>query len=245
MTDGQLEYNLPFEFKDYLSQEKSQYYFDYAVQNIFKDEKGEPEQMELFACATLKTTIEAYRAMFHRAGYKLKVAKPEECAFGNLARAHAEKIGNAQEDLCIVDIGHRGIRMYIYRNGNFRTRRAVDLGLWDLEQQIAAERGVDPHMAHTHLLGDYQQALSQESSLDLYNRMAIEIMKAVNFYNYNNREQTLQSVYLCGGGAAIVPLRETITRVTGLELMDIAQLLPGGEHLENPWLYARAVGCGL
>lgn len=31
MTDGQLLYNLPFEFKDYLTQEKNKYYFDYAV----------------------------------------------------------------------------------------------------------------------------------------------------------------------------------------------------------------------
>lgn len=245
MTDAQLEYNLPFEFKDYLNQEKSRYYFDYAVQAIPKNEAGEPEEMQLFACATLKSTIEDYRAMFHRAGFKLKTALPEECAFGNLAKYHAKKNPGRVEDLCIVDIGHKGIRLYIFRDGHFRTRRAVDLGLWDLEQQIAAERGVDPHMAHTHLLSDYQDALTQDSSLELYNRMAVEIMKAVNFYNYNNREQTLRSVYLCGGGAAVEPLKETVTRVTGLKLSNIAELLPGGETMETPWLFARAVGCGL
>ena len=84
----------------------------------------------------------------------------------------------------------------------------MDLGLWDLEQQLSSERGVDPHMAHTHLLTDYESALTQDSTLELFNRMAVEIMKAVNFYNYNNREQSLRSVYLCGGGAAIAPLRE-------------------------------------
>ena len=40
MTDGQLLYNLPFEFKDYLTQEKNKYYFDYAVQDTVKDEEG-------------------------------------------------------------------------------------------------------------------------------------------------------------------------------------------------------------
>ena len=245
MTEGQLAYNLPFEFKDYLNQEKGRYYFDYAVQGVTKNEQGEPEELQLFACATLKSTVEDYRNMFHRAGFKLKEAIPEECAFGNLAKAHAEKNAGSDGDLCIVDLGHKGIRMYIYRDGHFRTRRAVDLGLWDLEQQLASERGVDPHMAHTHLLSDYQQAQSADASQDLYNRMAVEIMKAVNFYNYNNREQTLRGVYLCGGGAAVEPLKQTVSRVTGLELLDIAELLPDGEKIENPWLFAKAVGCGL
>ena len=46
-----------------------------------------------------------------------------------------------------------------------------------------------------------------------------------------------------GGGAAIAPLRETISRVTDLELKDIGALLPG--DVETPWLFARAAGCGL
>lgn len=242
MTDAQLSYNLPFEFKDYLNQEKSRYYFDYAVQGMEKDEAGDVSAMRLFACATLKKTVEDYRSMFNRAGFRLKLALPEEAAFGNLAALHA-KNAPGDEDLCIVDIGHKGIRMFIYRDGLFRTHRAVDLGLWDLEQQLAAERGVDPHMAHSHLLSDYDKALSQDSTLELFNRMAVEIMKAVNFYNYNNREQSLRSVYLCGGGAAIEPLRDTIRRVTDLELKDIGALLPG--TVETPWLFARAVGCGL
>lgn len=76
MTDAQLNYNLPFEFKDYLNQEKSRYYFDYAVQGTEKDESGETTGLRLFACATLKKTVEDYRAMFYRAGYKLKLALP-------------------------------------------------------------------------------------------------------------------------------------------------------------------------
>ena len=49
MTDAQLNYNLPFEFKDYLNQEKSRYYFDYAVQGTEKDESGETTGLRLFS----------------------------------------------------------------------------------------------------------------------------------------------------------------------------------------------------
>ena len=54
-----------------------------------------------------------------------------------------------------------------------------------------------------------------------------------------------QPYVLCGGGAAVEPLKQTVSRVTGLELLDIAELLPDGEKIENPWLFAKAVGCGL
>ena len=75
--------------------------------------------------------------------------------------------------------------------------------------------------------------------------MAVEIMKAVNFYNYNNREQTLQRIYLCGGGAAVGQIRAAITELTNLDIRPVAELLPDGAALEQPWLYAKAIGCAL
>ncbi len=243
MTDAQLAYNLPFEFKDYLTEEKSKYFFDYAVDSVKKKASGDPEEMDLFACATLKHTIEEYREMFRRAGFRLRCAIPEEAAYAamleNYGKAHPDSA-----DRCIADIGHRGTRLYMYRGSRFRTKRTVELGLFDLEQKISDEKGVDIHMAHTHLMTDYQDVLSEDSSRELYNRMAVEIMKAVNFYNYNNREQSLREIYLCGGGTAVAPLQEAIRQVTDLDVHPVTELLPDTGS-EEPWLFARAVGCGL
>ena len=245
MTDAQLRYNLPFEFKDYLTQEKSQYYFDYAVQEIVK-EGDTPKEMRLFACAALKSTIESYRALFRAAGCKLTLALPEEAAYGALIANYIERNPeSAEEDFCLVDVGYRGLRMYIYRGAEFRNRRSVDLGLQHLEEEISDIRGVDIHVAHTHLMTNYQDAQNMDFSHDIYNRMAVEIMKSVNFYNYNNRDRSLHRICLVGGGAGIAPLRESIGQMTNLEIMDVARLIPGGEALEQPWLYARAIGCAL
>ena len=245
MTEAQLKYNLPFEFKDYLNQEKSRYYFDYSVQEIVS-EAGEPREMRLFACAALKETIEHYRTLFRLAGCKLVNAIPEEVAFGSLVANYMDRHkGEEKQDFCLVDVGHRGLRMYIYQGSEFRNRRTVSLGLGDLEQVIADERGVDIHMAHTHLTTNYQDAQSMQQCQDIYNRMAVEIMKSVNFYNYNNRDQSLHRICLCGGGAGIAALQEAISRTTDLELMNVAELIPGAEKMENPWIYARAVGCAL
>ena len=246
MTDGQLLYNLPFEFKDYLTQEKNKYYFDYAVQDTVKDEEGNVKELQLFVCATLKSTVEEYRAMLRRAGFNLKVAMPEECAYAALTEDYMQRTNApAGSDYCFVDLGHNGIRMHILQDGDFTTKRSVDLGLRDLEQTISDVRGVDIHMAHAHILSDYNDVLSEDVSAELFNRMAIEIMKAVNFYNYNNRERSLRRIYLCGGGVAVDQIRAAICRVTDLDVHNAEELLPQHDALEAAWLYIKAIGCAL
>lgn len=116
MTEGQLTYNLPFEFKDYLTQEKSRYYFDYAVQELVRGEDDSVTRMKLFACATLKTTIEDYRSMMNRAGFKLKLALPEEAAYAALLTDYIRRTQPESRDYCLVDVGHAGIRMFILRD---------------------------------------------------------------------------------------------------------------------------------
>ena len=55
MTEQQLLYNLPYEFRDYLTEEKNKYFFDYSMREVLRDESGQPTEMNLLACATLKT----------------------------------------------------------------------------------------------------------------------------------------------------------------------------------------------
>ncbi len=243
MTDAQLTYNLPYEFKDYLAQEKNQYYYDYAVQDRQENEEtGEVTELQLFACATLRQTIAAYREMCRRAGFRLRCAIPEEAAYAGILAANPPDT----EDICFADIGYNAIRLQIFRNGSFITRRTAELGLRDVVQALADTRGIDVHMAHEHLRSDYENALTDPACAQIYHRMAVEIMKAVNFYNYNNRQQTLHDIYLCGGGAAIEPLRGAISELTDLALHPAHELLPaGGCALEQPWLYAKAIGCAL
>ncbi len=239
MTDAQLAYNLPYEFKDYLRQEKSDYYFDYAVYDQVSDETGKMVELKLFACATLKKTIEEYRAMFRRAGFRLKVAIPEEVAYSAIMRTHTDYSG----DTCFVDIGYSSTRMQFLRGDVFSTRRTINFGMRDLIASIADECNVDAHMAYEYLRSNYEGVVSAPASIAIYRNMAVEIMKAINFYNYNNREQMLSRIYLCGGGAAIAPLRDAIAETTNLEIRSASELLPMQTQIAEPLLFVKALGC--
>ena len=60
MTEKELVINLPYEFRDYVSQGKDRYYYDYAVLALRNGAEGAPESMDLLAVASPKQTIDDY-----------------------------------------------------------------------------------------------------------------------------------------------------------------------------------------
>lgn len=114
MTEQQLRYNLPYEFRDFLTEEKNRYFFDYSMQGILNGSDGQPEKMELFACAMLKSSVEEYRAMFRRAGFRQRVLTPDESAYSALLEEHIAHHGGEDTDRCIVSLGHRSTYLYIF-----------------------------------------------------------------------------------------------------------------------------------
>ncbi len=231
MSREQLNFNLPYEFKDYLTEEKSKYVFDYAILEVIDGPDGEPYEMRLLACAALAQTLEEYRKMFARAGYKLKVALPAECAYVNLI-AHTQTAH--EKDICIVDIGHSETAIYIFHNGEYSARRIVTMGMANLEGIIALKEDVDIHMARNYKQSNYNDCITSQDAMDLYSNMAVEITKAVNFFNYSNPEAELHDIYLFGGGAKIVPLAEAIAAESRMDIHKAAELFPPLASAKSP-----------
>ncbi len=240
MNVQQLMFNLPYELKDYLKEEKHNYYFDYALREMIADDEGKPYEMRLLICATLKSVIEEYAVMFKRAGFKLKTAVPEECAYANLIRGFRDELAG---DFCIADIGHGATRLHIFHNGEYAAMRNIAIGGKNLDMLIADECGIDIHMAQIYKKSNYNVVLQSDMALNVYNRLAVEIMKAVNFFNYNNREAELNDIYLCGGGAAVDMLVNTVSEQTSLNVHPASELTGGNLGLERPEIFLR--GCGL
>ncbi len=207
MTASQLRFNLPYECRDYLTLDKEQYFFDYAV--LGTQGEGTDTQMDVFLCAVEKKTIADYRAMLRRAGFRLKTALPEQWACVSALR-HSE----VKDLICLADIGCRHSRLHICRDGRPDSYRSIDLGIGAVETDQAA----------------------------LYDRLSVEVRKTVNFYNSSHRQQALGQLCLCGGGAAIEPLRQSIRRVTGLEVKSLQELAPALSGMEA---YIMAFGCAV
>lgn len=244
MTKEQLIINLPYEFRDFITTGKDKYIYDYAVVNEMKNEKGEVTHLDIMIAAILKSTIDEYRAMLRRAGFKLRIAAPVIFSYANLIRNY-EKAHPADvpREYCIIDIGHTATRIHIFSGSGFEVTRIIDHGCAKLDVAIADELQIDEHTANSYKNTNYHDVLRLESCSVIYHNIAIEIMRAINYYWFEKPNSNLTDAYYCGGGAKIGLLLEVISATIGLQLHSIELLMPdGGTEKEQLLLSPGAVG---
>ena len=250
MNEEQLIYNLPFEFRDYITGEIREYAFDYAMYGSTPGrvaESGGEEKpvMEMLAVAAPRSGIEDARQIVRKAGLKLEIAAPSLCAYMNLIRRREESgRGNAGE-YCIIDLGYQAVRMYIFRGERHLVTRVLDIGLSGLDQVLADAYGVDVHLAHTYLMTDFEGCSRREECISAYDGIATELMRAMNFFRFSNPDSAIDDVWLCGGGAKIAPLREAIGEMLDMQLHPASDLLPDGNGLPDAETYVQAIGITL
>lgn len=257
MTVDQLEYNLPFEFNDYITGELKDYVFDYAVLNTPEDsaadeksaeEEGEAEgsgTMELMAVGTLKAVLEDMTEILRKAGLKLVMTAPAPCAYISLIRARQAELSELGDEYGILDLGYSEVRMYMFKNDRHVATRALEVGLSTLDDVIADTYGVDVHLAHTYLMTNYENCQQSEVCATAYENIAVELMRALNFYRFSNPNSALSDLWLCGGGAVIAPLAETIGDMLNIQMHPASELVPDGEDIEECNSYTQAIGIAM
>lgn len=227
MTVDQLEINLPYEFRDYITREKEKYCYDYAVLSMPEDVNEPDAQMELMACATLKDNIDKLAQMLRHAGLKLVCAIPEEFAYRNLIRNGDFE---QEETICLIDLGHTSTRIHIFSGERFEVTRTLETGGVTLDRTIAEVLGVDEHLARARKEANLSEILEMEECRNVYRTLGMEIMRSINFYNYESRH-SLEYAYICGGGSKDPLLMRELNDTLGIELRPATMLLP--EECEN------------
>lgn len=246
MTVDQLRFNLPYEFHNYITEEKDKYYYDYGIMRIIEEEQNGQvlKNMDIMAAAVSKETIEKYRNMLKRSGLKLRVAAPESQAFQNIVKKHVELYSSKENrDYAILDIGHKAVNLRIFIEGKYETSREIEPGLEAVNKVILDTYGVDEHIAQSYKMNNQNNILYSEECMSVYNKIALEVMRVINFFTYNHPDNTLDTLYCCGGGVKIEPLMETLRDTVGLKVKGLNELLVDiGEDKDALVLGATAVG---
>lgn len=235
MDEEELMMNLPFEFRDFVGKDSGHYDYDYAVMGV-KD-----GAMELYAAAVRRDSVEEYYDIFKKAGLTLKLGIPAEMAWLNLV----DRAKDLPKKLCIVDVGQDYTRVNIFSGGNFAMGKDIEIGGALLDQTIADQEGVDTHVAKTRKEADMNGVLSSEACVDAYQNLAIEVMKAVNFYGYSDQDDSarLEDLYYCGGSSVIEPLRDAMEKATGMHMHPIERLF--GMETHNAEVLSCAIAAGV
>lgn len=255
MSVEQLEYNLPFEFNDYITGELRDYVFDYAVVSDPNDldkpdgEGGEGDEggrsMELMAVGTQRAVVEDAQETMRKAGLRLIKIAPSLSAYIALLRVQHDALAGIAEEYGILDLGSEAIRMYMFRGDRHVATRVLEVGLSTLDDVLAEAYGIDVHLAHTYLLSNFDNCHQREECRTAYENIAVELMRALNFYRFSNPNSSLGDLWLCGGGAVIEPLAETIGEMLNIQLHSAAELVPGGENVDECNSFVQAIGIAM
>lgn len=224
MTEAQLKTNLPYELQDYIQNSSEQYYYDYALLSVINDEDGNPVELDLLAAATPREVIEQYRTALEAAGLRLTLAVPQTLTYRNIIRAHEQTAAEHPEEYCIADMGHSAIRVHMYRGDAYETSRVIEFGGEELKE-------LDEN--------------DEDARRELFSRIALEIMRAVNFYGFNTPDSNLQDIYFCGGLSQSAPLMAEVTGTLSLNCHPIEELLPTMDDGRLEAQYGAAVGATL
>lgn len=227
MTISELMLNLPYEFRDFISADPENYVYDYAVDEIVRDDTGEIVRMELFAAAVSKPLVESYGVMLKKAGFRLKMVTPAPMAYARLLREHLKEAPDGdQMDVVLVDIGHSDIIVSLFRGLQYDSARTIDYGCQEFDRIIADIKGIDPYTAGSYKFTNFEGVLDDPECLALCDRIALEVSKVVNFYNFNNPEREIEQLCFLGGGARIPQLTRAITEAVSVPATSVEVLLP-------------------
>lgn len=222
MSHEQLMVNIPYEFRDFITAEKEEYFYDYAILSVVDNEEGSPVELDIMAAACLKTTIAQYRAMFRRAGMKLRTAIPTEMAYSNVLKAQGEEHSH-----CLVDLGHTAVRLYMFNGSRFESSHMVEYGCSALDTAISEALNVDPFIAASYREANHEDCQNLMECRQIYQNLAMEIQKSIYFFRYNSPDIELEHMHLIGGCANIQPLKETLENTLSVPIVDPKVILSG------------------
>lgn len=238
MTREQLMLNLPYEFSDFIQGDPDRFFCDYAMceENIPDSEK---EQMTMIAAVTAKETIAGYLRIFSGAGLKLKTLLPSEMVLIHLIRNYRKLHPDGPEEYCFINLGQNSTAIMVIKNDRIQAARQIEFGCGRIDLAIADVLNTDPFLASSYKYTNYQNVMDSPECLEICQSITVEILKVINFYQFNYRDSQLCGMYLTGGGASILQLRERIQDMVGLPVLSLEELMPG-THM-NPETAAKGI----
>lgn len=220
MNTKQLEVNLPYEFKDVVGKNKDDYYYDYAYVDTIYDSENKPVELELVISCIKRNIIEKYLDMFKKAGMRLVKAMPRQVAISNMLINN-----NILDNIALVDIGYNFTRIDFFKDGLYDVTRILENGIKDMNKMASDAFYCDSHISLRYLKDNKDNILNSELFNNFYEDLALKINRAINYYSYSNQSNTLNNLYLYGGGIHYEQLNNVLKKELNIASMDLNALL--------------------
>ncbi|MGN8706837.1 type IV pilus biogenesis protein PilM [Bacillota bacterium HCP3S3_E9] len=147
---------------------------------------------------------------------------------GSIAAAEEKR-----KDYAVLSLEYSRDRLHFFSNGAYEITRNLGITEKQICEVIAQEEGVDIHIAQLTLDRNQNHVLEQEQVSDLLQSVATEVMRVMNFYNYNNPRNTIDAIYYYGREVDSAFL-ERIQSMTELPIRPLTDLLEETSENSGP-----------
>lgn len=253
MNAKQLRLNLRFAFTDYISDNLDSYAFDYAMLQTPKalraalsappSEEGGEKTMDFLAVAAPLALLAQIRRTLEGAKLRLVKAAPPECSCLSLIRAALG--AEPDKEYCILDLGARAIRLYIFRGERHVVTRALELGMRELELPVARHYQIARDKARAYYRENHGNCQYLDACMEVYSALSLELTRTINFYRFSHQDSTVQDVWIIGGGAGAEPMADVVGKALDMNVHPASELIAGGVEFPDCYRYAQAVGAAL
>lgn len=138
-----------------------------------------------------------------------------------------------RKDYAVLSLEYSRDRLHFFSNGAYEITRNLGITEKQICEVIAQNEGVDIHIAQLMLDQNQNHVLEQEQVLDLLQSVATEVMRVMNFYNYNNPRNTIDAIYYYGREVDSAFL-ERIQSMTELPIRPLTDLLEETSENSGP-----------
>ena len=138
-----------------------------------------------------------------------------------------------RKDYAVLSLEYSRDRLHFFSNGAYEITRNLGVTEKQICEVIAQNEGVDIHIAQLMLDQNQNHVLEQEQVSDLLQSVATEVMRVMNFYNYNNPRNTIDAIYYYGREVDSAFL-ERIQSMTELPIRPLTDLLEESSENSGP-----------
>ena len=244
MSNEQIRYNIPFEFRDLIKGELKDYIYDYAYRPPLEKSEGddaEEKKIDLLAVAIPAAFYENLEECVARAGLKLVVSTPDLCMMEQILGLYETEEERLKER-CLLDIGIDRCKMQIYKNGRYKLSHVIDIGENYIVRTIADEMNVDMELARTYIRTNYEDCLNMPAAVNAYKDISLEVLKGFNYYEMSDMSSRLNDVVLYGGGAMIGPLVDILKERIDKNVLTMSETFPQYNTNEDLDITIVAIG---
>ena len=147
---------------------------------------------------------------------------------GSIAAAEEKR-----KDYAVLSLEYSRDRLHFFSNGAYEITRNLGITEKQICEVIAQNEGVDIHIAQLMLDRNQNHVLEQEQVSDLLQSVATEVMRVMNFYNYNNPRNTIDAIYYYAREVDSAFL-ERIQSMTELPIRPLTDLLEETSENSGP-----------